>query len=115
LLNDEVLGQLGNLHIATLDGSLGEKGMVHEILPHNSGYDIVYTCGPTPMMARVAEWAEQEGIPCQVSLEERMGCGIGTCMGCVCDCKDSESGAVLKKRICRQGPVFDSQEVIFNV
>ena len=114
LLNDEVLGELGQLHIATLDGSLGRKAMVHEILPPGAKYDMVYTCGPNPMMARVSEWAQREGIPCQVSLEERMGCGIGTCMGCVCECQD-DSGAVLMKRICRPGPVFDSREVIFHV
>lgn len=114
LLNDEVLSELGQLYIATLDGSLGQKAMVHEILPPGANYDMVYTCGPNPMMARVSQWAQREGIPCQVSLEERMGCGIGTCMGCVCECQD-DSGAVLMKRICRQGPVFDSREVVFHV
>lgn len=95
---------------ATDDGSLGYHGFVDELvrreLEENSGYDAVLACGPRPMLRRVAEAAGQFGVPCQVSMEERMGCGIGACLVCACDMKDGT-----RKHVCKDGPVFDAREV----
>lgn len=95
---------------ATDDGSLGHHGFVDALvrreLERDSGYDAVLACGPKLMLRNVAKAAEEFGIPCQVSMEERMGCGIGACLVCACGMKD---GA--RKHVCKDGPVFDSKEV----
>ena len=75
-----------------------------------AGCDVVYTCGPKVMMKRVAEQAREKGIPCWVSMEERMACGVGACLGCACKTKD-ENGDPRMARVCLNGPVFDAQEV----
>ena len=104
------------LYIATDDGSAGEKGYAINIvnrLLENEKFDIVMTCGPKIMMKGVAEAALAKGIRTQVSMEERMGCGVGACLSCVCAAKD-ENGEPSKKRVCVDGPVFEAQEVDFN-
>ncbi|MBQ4610729.1 MAG: dihydroorotate dehydrogenase electron transfer subunit, partial [Clostridia bacterium] len=68
-------------------------------------------CGPKPMLKALVEFCEERGLPVQVSLEERMGCGFGACVGCVC--KLNQSGNIVQKRVCKDGPVFDGSEVIF--
>jgi dihydroorotate dehydrogenase electron transfer subunit len=103
----------GKLLIATEDGSLGQRGMVDLYLKPTARYDMVYSCGPTPMMAAVARWAADSALPCQVSLEERMGCGFGVCMGCVCETKSAD-GHICYQRVCREGSVFAAEEVFFN-
>ena len=94
--------------IATEDGSAGTAGwvdaLVREALKDDS-CAAVLACGPTPMLRAVARAAREAGVPCQVSLEERMGCGIGACLTCSC----GVSGHYL--RVCRDGPVFDAEEV----
>lgn len=97
--------------VATEDGSLGRKGLVTDILPE--GPEVremaVYACGPTPMLAAVAGWAAgNDNLPCQVSLEERMGCGLGACRGCTVPVAvDPESEDEIKyRRVCTDGPVF---------
>lgn len=111
LVNHRKMAEYGRVTVATLDGSLGYRGPVDEFLPSmdSASYDYVFTCGPKPMMAKVAQWSEEHGLPCQVSLEQRMGCGMGTCMGCVCTGKDQKY-----RRVCQEGPIFDSREVDFN-
>ena len=104
----------GNTMIATEDGSLGQQGMVDIYFRDNPNYDMVFSCGPTPMMRKAAQWALSHGLKCQVSLEERMGCGYGVCMGCVCETKDNNSGHICYKRVCKEGPVFAAEEVFFN-
>ncbi|MGI5892298.1 MAG: dihydroorotate dehydrogenase electron transfer subunit [Bacillota bacterium] len=106
------LRYLGNLQVTTEDGSQGQQGNVTMLLPPKPAFDMVYCCGPRALMAAVAAWAHQYDLPCQVSLEERMGCGIGTCMGCVCMTKAADE-KLSYKRICCDGPVFDSREVFF--
>jgi hypothetical protein len=99
------------VHITTDDGSLGTKGYptsVMETLMKEEQFDAVLTCGPTPMMKGVAAVAQQMGVPCQVSLEERMGCGTGGCVGCACQGK---SGT--RYKVCKDGPVFPAEEVFF--
>jgi len=109
----EEFSDQGKLLIATEDGSLGQKGIIDPYLQPASGYDMAFTCGPDPMMRKVARWAAASALPCQVSLEERMGCGFGVCMGCVCETK-AQDGHICYKRICREGPIFAAEEVFFN-
>jgi dihydroorotate dehydrogenase electron transfer subunit len=99
------------IFIATDDGSMGTKGFTTELLPEllsKRKYDCIYTCGPEIMMRGIARIAEQYDIPCQVSLEKRMACGLGACLSCVCD---TANGA--RKKICKDGPVFWAQDVFF--
>lgn len=99
-----------HLRIATDDGSYGHKGyaidLVKEILDNNK-IDIIMTCGPKVMMRGIALEARKRGIRCQVSMEERMACGIGACLACVCKVKEAENGDFTNKRVCADGPVFD--------
>lgn len=100
--------------VATDDGSYGEKGFVTDILSArvaSAGYDLILACGPIPMLKTVAAVAEQFNLPCQVSLEERMGCGIGACVGCVCKVRDGEN--VRHAQVCRYGPVLNAKEVVW--
>lgn len=102
--------------LATDDGSKGQKGFVTDLLRERLGEekaDIIYACGPTPMLEAVAKVAAQFGVRCQVSLEERMGCGVGACL--VCACKIArENGDPTYKHVCKDGPVFEAEEVIFH-
>lgn len=88
--------------VATADGSYGKKGFVTDVM--DMPYDYIYACGPLPMLKAVNRIAKTDA---QFSLEERMGCGFGACMGCSCKTK---SGA---KRICREGPVFERSELLW--
>ncbi len=105
-----------SVHLATDDGSLGYKGFVTgplESLLSRQKVDTIYACGPTPMLKAVAEIAERENIACQVSLEQRMACGVGACMCCAF----SVTGKNKEKRyahVCKEGPVFDAKEVNFD-
>ena len=89
--------------VATADGSLGVKGFVTDAMPE-SGYTYIYTCGPEPMLKAVYDQSVTSG---QFSFEERMGCGFGACMGCTCKTKYGN------KRICREGPVLEKEEIIW--
>ena len=96
---------LGQVEYTTEDGSLGEKGYVtnHSILAEK--FDRVYTCGPKPMMLAVAKYARENGIACEVSLENKMACGLGACLCCVEDTKEGH------KCVCTDGPVFSIDEL----
>ena len=87
--------------IATDDGSLGHHGIVTTHPAFATAYDIIYTCGPTPMMKAVARSAAERGIRCEVSLENMMACGVGACLCCV---TDTDQG---HRCVCKEGPVFD--------
>lgn len=91
----------GELCIATDDGSLGHKGLVVVHPAFAKTYDMIYTCGPTPMMKAVARSAAERGIRCEVSLENMMACGVGACLCCV---TDTDQG---HRCVCKDGPVFD--------
>ena len=98
------------------DGTLGEKALVTKPLLaaiEAKRPDLIMACGPTPMLAAVQKIALEMGIPCQLSLEERMGCAIGACLGCNVKIV-SEDGSWTYKRVCKDGPVFDSKEVAFG-
>ena len=103
----------------TEDGSLGERGLVTEPLNRylelNQRNDImVYTCGPWGMMKAVHELAVRYELTCEVSLEARMGCGMGACLGCVVRCCD-EHGETQYPRACIDGPVMESRRIDWNV
>lgn len=96
--------------VATDDGSVGFKGNVVDLLKaENITGDMIYSCGPKIMLKFLSMYAADNNIPCQVSMEERMACGIGACVGCVVQIKDGNSWTY--KKVCKDGPVFDSKEV----
>lgn len=103
----------GTVYISTEDGSVGTKGNVMDAIRENGlEADIIYACGPTPMLRAIKQYAEEQGIECYISLEERMACGIGACLACVCKTKEKDAHSnVNNKRICKDGPVFLSTEV----
>ncbi len=103
----------GKVYISTEDGSVGTKGNVMDAIRENGlKADIIYACGPTPMLRAIKNYAESNGIECYISLEERMACGIGACLACVCKSKEKDHHTnVNNKRICKDGPVFLSTEV----
>ena len=106
--------------VITDDGSNGRKGFVTELVKEElekGSVDVVYVCGPRGMMAAVAGLCEAASVRCEVSMEERMGCGVGACLACVCKTmfKDNEGVTGEKyKRVCMDGPVFDSKEIIWK-
>ena len=110
ILTDWLERETAKLLVATDDGSMGHHGFVDALarqeLGQDRNYDAVLACGPKPMLRSVAKVAEEFGIPCQVSMEERMGCGVGACLVCACDMKDGS-----RKHVCKDGPVFDAREV----
>ncbi len=101
----EAYEALGRVFYTTEDASLGEKGYVtdHSVLAE--GFDHIYTCGPKPMMLSVARYAREKGIGCDVSLENKMACGLGACLCCVEDTKEGH------KCVCTDGPVFSIDEL----
>ena len=103
----------GTLYIATEDGSVGTKGNVMDAIRENDlEADAIFACGPAPMLRAIKAYALEKGIPCWISMEERMACGVGACLACVCKSKDVDSHShVHNKRVCKDGPVFLSTEV----
>lgn len=103
----------GRVYIATEDGSVGTKGNVMDAIRENGlNADIIYACGPMPMLRAVRQYALEADIPAYISLEERMACGVGACLGCVCKTKDVDAHShVHNARICTDGPVFEAREV----
>lgn len=103
----------GNFYVATEDGSAGTKGNVMDAVAENGlTADIIFACGPAPMLRAIKQYAEEKNIVCYVSMEERMACGIGACLACVCQSKEIDSHShVHNKRVCKDGPVFLSTEV----
>ena len=107
----------GNVYVATEDGSAGQQGNVFDALEKSDdinklNHDIIYSCGPMPMLRAVKRYAKEKNIPAYLSMEERMACGIGACLGCVCKTvhKDLHSH-VYNARICTEGPVFLAEDV----
>ena len=105
----------GRLYIATEDGSVGCRGNVMDAVRENGlEADLIYACGPAPMLRALKAYAEERQIECYISLEERMACGIGACLACVCKSKERDSHTnVNNKRVCKEGPVFRAEEVEF--
>jgi dihydroorotate dehydrogenase electron transfer subunit len=124
ITREESLEKLGvKVKVATDDGSYQYKGFVTDLaeevilgwLP-----DQIFSCGPKPMLQKIAQLAISKNINCQVSLEERMGCGIGACLGCVCKIKAREKNnnqnqiKYIYKRVCVDGPIFEASEVVWD-
>ena len=103
----------GESFVATEDGSVGTKGNVLDAIRENHlEADVIYACGPTPMLRALKTYAEEQNMTCYVSMEERMACGIGACLACVCNSTDKDAHSNVKnKRICKEGPVFNAKEV----
>ncbi len=97
-------------YLCTDDGTLGRRGFVdaqvREILTKDKTFTDILACGPKPMLKSVAKVATEFGVSCQVSMEERMGCGVGACLVCATPMKDGTM-----KHVCKDGPVFDAEEV----
>ena len=102
------------VYLCSDDGSLGRHGFVDaqlkDILEKDKNFTAVLACGPKPMLKNVAKVAAEYGVLCQVSLEERMACGVGACLGCAVQMADGTM-----KHVCKDGPVFDAKEVDWNV
>lgn len=103
----------GQVEIATDNGSVGVHGTVVDVLEQKQiTGDVIYACGPKPMLAAVKRYAMEHEIKCYVSMEERMACGIGACLGCVCQTKEEDAHShVHNTRVCKDGPVFLAEEV----
>lgn len=101
-------------YLCTDDGTLGRHGFVdaqvRDILANGHSFTDVLACGPKPMLKSVAKVAAEFGVPCQVSMEERMACGVGACLGCAVRMTDGTM-----KHVCKDGPVFHAEEVDWNV
>lgn len=103
-----------NLIITTDDGTYKEKGFAINFLTNDlnkENFDCIYACGPLPMLRAVKKLAEDNNIPCQISLEEKMGCGLGVCLGCAVKTAASSKDAPEYVHVCKAGPVFDSKIV----
>ncbi len=110
LLELDLFKKVGRVYITTEDASEGEKGFVtnHSIL-QNEKFDQISSCGPTPMMKAVAKFALQANIPCEVSLENKMACGVGACLCCV---EDTKEGNLC---VCKDGPVFNINNLLWQL
>lgn len=109
----EDLEQHGKIYVATEDGSVGSRGNVMDAVRENDlKADMIFACGPMPMLRAVKAYAEEKGIPAYISLEEHMACGVGACLGCVVKTKETDHHShVHNARICTDGPVFEAREV----
>lgn len=103
----------GEVYVATEDGSAGTKGNVLDAIRERGlTADVMYACGPTPMLRALKQYAGENNIRCYISLEEKMACGIGACLACVCGTKETDDhSGVHNARICKDGPVFLAGEV----
>ncbi|MBQ3133127.1 MAG: dihydroorotate dehydrogenase electron transfer subunit [Clostridia bacterium] len=114
ILQEEFAATGATAVLCTDDGTAGFAGFTTQALEAHlatNPCDLICACGPMPMMSRLADIAEKNGILCYLSLEERMGCGFGACVGCAVDIRD-ENGNIKRKKVCTDGPVFLSKEVV---
>lgn len=109
----EDLEKYGNVYIATEDGSVGTKGNVMDAIAENGlQADVILACGPMPMLRAIKQYAQEQKITAYISLEERMACGVGACLGCVVKTKNKDAHShVNNARICTDGPVYLASEV----
>ena len=115
ILQDDYKAVGAKTVLCTDDGSAGMKGFVTDALKaelEKDKPDIVYACGPMIMLKNITAICKENGIECQVSLEQRMACGVGACLVCVC--RTVKSGEEFNSHVCKDGPVFDSEEVVFE-
>lgn len=111
LLQLDEFEKYGKVYVTTEDGSCGEKGyVIHHTILSEESFDVIYTCGPKPMMVSVAKYAKEHNIECEVSLENHMACGLGACLCCVENLK--EEGNVC---VCKEGPVFNIKRLLWQI
>ncbi|KAA0257436.1 dihydroorotate dehydrogenase electron transfer subunit [Deferribacter autotrophicus] len=111
-LIDEFKKFCDEIKISTEDGTLGQKGRVTALLDKTASFDKVYCCGPKPMMKATVDFALENEIDIEVSLDEKMACGIGACLGCIIYIK--EKNGIVQKRCCVEGPVFDGTKIAWE-
>ena len=111
-LKDE-FDRCGETLIATEDGSCGVKGTVIDAMNADGRVpDVIFACGPVPMLRALKDWAAEKKIPGYISMEERMACGVGACLACVCKTKETDGHShVNNTRVCKDGPVFAAQDI----
>lgn len=109
------LKKQGKVYVATEDGSAGTEGNVLDAIRENGlDAEIIYACGPMPMLSCLKRICREKSHRVLISMEERMACGIGVCLACVCQSKEKDAHSNVKnKRICKEGPVFRAEEVEF--
>ena len=114
MLSEDFQKSCKEIFLCSDDGSIGRHGFVdaqvRDILEKDKDFTAILACGPRPMLKSVAAVAAEFGVPCQVSMEERMACGVGACLGCAIQMADGTM-----KHVCKDGPVFDAGEVDWNV
>ncbi len=110
ILEQDFLDAGCKVQVATDDGSYGYHGLVTGCLPEDA--EVIFACGPTPMLKAVCAFAKERGIPCQISLEERMACGVGACLGCAC--RILKDGREVYGHVCKDGPVFSAESVVWE-
>ena len=105
----------GEVYMSSDSGTIGVKGTVMDaIKEYGIEGDMIFACGPTPMLRAISEYALANNITAQLSLEEKMACGVGACLACVCKSKEiDDHSKVHNKRVCKDGPVFYAGEVEF--
>ena len=111
MLENEFKGVTNNLTITTDDGSYQNKGFAIDYLKEK--YESIYACGPIPMLRAVQKYAIENNINCQISLEEKMGCGLGVCLGCAVKTAKSPKDKPEYFHVCKGGPVFNAKDVEF--
>ncbi len=114
-LEDEFKSHCNNLYIATDDGSYGFHGNALQAVKEkleSGAYEAVYACGPLPMLKALKEITDKYNIHCQISMEERMGCGIGACLCCNIKVEDDSEEGFRHLHVCKDGPVFNAREVL---
>ena len=109
----EDLEKYASVFIATEDGSVGTRGNVMNAVEEQGlEAEVIFACGPMPMLRAIKQYAATKGIPAYISLEERMACGVGACLGCVCKTTEKDHHShVNNTRICTDGPVFPAEYV----
>ena len=113
ILTEDFKKVCSEVFVATDDGSFGIHGFTSDILRNIiNDIDMVCACGPMPMLKVIAEICKEHNKPCQVSLEERMGCGIGACLVCACKTLDKD-GNIEHSHVCKKGPVYNAEEVVW--
>lgn len=114
VLEDEFKELANELILTTDDGSYSEKGFAIDFLKkdvEDGKIDCIFACGPLPMLKAVRNYAIEKNIPCQISLEEKMGCGLGVCLGCAVKTAESSSENPEYVHVCKVGPVFEAKDV----
>ncbi len=116
ILTGDFAGYGCQVMVATDDGSAGHHGLVTDLVIQRlkeGPVSRIYACGPKPMLKALVALVAEHGIPCEVSLEERMGCGVGACLVCACKAR-REDGGETYRHVCKDGPVFPAEEVVFE-